>query len=94
MEDPKLILDPRPVVEAALGIKHSQLYRDISNDGLMTKPVKLGRSSRWPRHEHQAIAAARIAGQSDDEIRILVQSLHAARGAANQAPAKKARAAK
>ena len=55
-----------------------RVYEDV-RDGLMTKPIKLGRSSRWPRHEHQAIAAARIAGNDDDQIRKLVIELHTLR---------------
>ena len=33
----------------------------------------------WPAHEVAALNAARIAGKSDDEIRILVQQLESAR---------------
>lgn len=33
----------------------------------------------WPAHEVAALNAARIAGKSDDEIRILVQELESAR---------------
>jgi prophage regulatory protein len=47
--------------------------------GLLTKPVKLGRSSAWPENEIEAINAAIIKGASDDEIRALVGELHAAR---------------
>ena len=50
--------------------------------GLLTKPVKLGRSSAWPEYEIEAINAAIIKGASDDEIRALVKELHAARASA------------
>jgi prophage regulatory protein len=48
--------------------------------GLWTKPVSIGlRSVAWPDFEVDAICAARIAGASDDEIRNLVNKLHAKR---------------
>ena len=76
-DNPKdLALDGIEAVAAATGRRSPQrVYEDV-RDGLMTKPIKLGRSSRWPRHEHQSIAAARIAGASDDELRHLVDALH------------------
>lgn len=66
------------VCEATGRTAPQRVYEDL-RAGLMTRPVKICRSSRWPRHEHQAIAAARIAGASDDELRALVEELHAAR---------------
>ncbi|HKF95398.1 MAG TPA: hypothetical protein VKB96_12545 [Gammaproteobacteria bacterium] len=48
------------------------------NRGLLTKPVKLGRSSARVENEIQAINTA-IKGASDDEIRQLVRELEAAR---------------
>lgn len=57
----------------------SSVYRDI-DDGVMVPPVSLGaRCVGWPAHELDAIIAARIAGQSDDEIRRLVVRLVAER---------------
>lgn len=80
----QIILDRRPAVEAALGKKRSALYADVSA-GLLTPPVPIGaRSVAWPRHEHQAIAAARVAGKSAEEIRELVRKLVAERGATSQ----------
>lgn len=44
--------------------------------GLWTKPVKFGdRASRWPDYEVDAMIHARIAGQTDAEIRSLVRRL-------------------
>ncbi len=61
------------------GISRSSLYQHISN-GLWPKPVLLGaRSVGWPADEIDAINAARVAGESDDEIRRLVQALEAGR---------------
>lgn len=50
-------------------------YADIQA-GLMTPPVKLSaRSVAWPEHEIRAINSARIAGQTNDQIRNLVSRL-------------------
>ena len=44
--------------------------------GLWTKPVRLGpRMVAWPASEVQAINDARIAGKSDEEIKVLVKIL-------------------
>jgi len=49
--------------------------------GLWPKPVSLGaRAVGWPAREVDAINAARIAGKSDDAIRVLVARLEAERG--------------
>lgn len=69
----------RKQVEAATGSTRSTLYLRIAQ-GLFTRPVSLGaRAVGWPAREVAAINAARIAGQSDDDIRKLVQRLQAAR---------------
>lgn len=69
-----------PAVKAKAGHRsHATIYNAI-NDGLWTKPVKIGqRSVGWPDFEVEAICAARIAGKSEDEIRELVKLLHAKR---------------
>jgi len=70
----------RPIVEQTTGKSRSTLYRDIQN-GLFTHPVPIGGGrSAWPSNEIDAINRARIAGQSDDEIRALVIELEKARG--------------
>jgi prophage regulatory protein len=50
---------------------------------LLTRPIKLSPGpttpSAWPEHEIDAIINARIRGASDDEIRVLVRELEAAR---------------
>ena len=70
----------RPRVEEAIGLSRSTIYLRVSQ-GLFTQPVSLGpRAVGWPAGEVAAINAARIAGQSDDEIRALVAQLHSARG--------------
>lgn len=48
--------------------------------GLFTRPVKIGlRSSGWPEQEVEALCAARVSGMDDEEIRDLVNRLHAKR---------------
>lgn len=57
-------------------------YQDIK-DGVFTAPIKLGkRSVAWPASEVDAVLSARIAGDTDAEIKTLVSSLHSARSAA------------
>lgn len=69
----------RKQVEAAGCGTRSTIYLRISQ-GLFPKPVKLGaRAVGWPAREVVAINEARIAGQSDDDIRALVQRLEAGR---------------
>jgi len=69
-----------PAVKAATGhSSHASIYSGIK-DGLFTKPVKIGqRSVGWPSYEVDAINAARIAGQTETEIKELVNRLHAKR---------------
>ncbi len=71
----------RKQVEAECGYSRSTIYLRITQ-GLWPTPVRLGaRAVGWPAREVAAINAARIAGQSDDEIRALVTRLHAERRA-------------
>jgi prophage regulatory protein len=68
-----------PAVKSESGLSRSTIYLRISQ-GLWTKPVSLGaRAVGWPSNEVAALNAARIAGRTDDEIRILVAKLEAAR---------------
>ena len=68
-----------PAVKAETGASRSTIYLRIQQ-GLWPKPVRLGpRSVGWPAGEVAAINAARISGKSDDEIRVLVVTLEAAR---------------
>ena len=74
-----LALDSIREVQDSNGYQSPQrVYEDIGF-GTMTRPIKFGRSSRWPRHEHQALAAAKIAGADSDYLRRLVAQLHAFR---------------
>lgn len=79
---PPLALRRCPDARAFYGISTAAFYDWIAK-GLMTPGVSIGaRSVAWPEHELQAIAAARIAGQSEAEIKTLVQDLVTARARA------------
>lgn len=69
-----------PEVKAETGHRsHASIYNAV-RAGLFTKPVPIGqRSVGWPDSEVQLLNAARIAGQSDAQIRDLVNRLHAKR---------------
>lgn len=75
-----------PSVMAETGHRsHATIYNAI-RAGLFTKPVNIGeRSVGWPDYEVQAINAARIAGQTEAQIRELVNRLHVKRMALVQA---------
>lgn len=78
----ELILDRVRTVAQFQGVSRSTLYNKIKA-GTFPKPVKIGEMvAVWPRHEHQAISEAIMAGKSDDEIRQLVADLVAKRGGA------------
>ena len=73
MNYPKLVR--RPEVLELLKISRSTLYKKIEQ-GLWPKPIMLGlRAVAWLSTENEQILAAMIAGQSADEIKLLVQSL-------------------
>ena len=66
-------------VEAQSGLKKSMVYNLVSR-GEFCPPVKISeRSVAWISDEIEAINAARIAGQSNDQIRELVKTLMAKR---------------
>jgi prophage regulatory protein len=69
-----------PAVKEVFGWRSdASPYNDI-RAGLLTTGVAIGqRSKGWPDYEIQAIANARVAGKSDDQIRELVKMLHAKR---------------
>jgi prophage regulatory protein len=73
--DSLLTIFRRKQVEQATGYSRSTIYLRISQ-GLWPRPVSLGpRAVGWPACEVAAVNAARIAGQSDDQIRALVGRL-------------------
>lgn len=63
--------------KAEAGYRSNASIYNLIRDGLWPKPVAIGpRSVGWPDSEVKALCAARIAGQSEDEIRSLVIRLH------------------
>lgn len=67
---------------------HASIYTSV-HEGLFTVPVPIGqRAVGWPDTEVSAINQARIRGDSDDQIRELVNKLHAARMAGSDEPFK------
>ena len=72
-----------PEVKRVLGHRADASVYNAIRDGLFTTGVAIGQRARgWPDYEVQAIAAARVAGQSDDQIRDLVKTMHARRAGA------------
>ena len=72
----------RKQVETETGYSRSTIYLRIAQ-GLFIKPVSLGaRAVGFPAGEVAALNAARIAGRSDTDIRVLVAKLLAARTSA------------
>ena len=67
-------------VKAQTGYKsHTSVYTAIKA-GLFTKGVSISeRSVGWPDYEVEALNNARIAGQSEAEIKELVNRLHTKR---------------
>ena len=67
-------------VKAETGHKsHASIYTAI-RAGLFVKPVLIGqRAVGFPDYEVKALISARIAGQTEAEIRELVKRLHAKR---------------
>lgn len=69
-----------PEVKQILGHRADASIYNAIRAGLFTTGVAIGqRAKGWPDYEVQAIAAARVAGKSDAEIRDLVTRLHAKR---------------
>lgn len=69
-----------PAVKAETGYRsHASIYAAIKC-GLFVKPVSISqRSVGWPDYEILALNKARIAGQSEAQIKELVNRLHAER---------------
>jgi prophage regulatory protein len=85
MRPPSIALSRCQDARAVFGNLPTSTFYEWIDKGLMTPGVAMGERSRaWPDHELQAIAAARVAGKSDDEIRTLVKQLVADRAKAGQ----------
>ena len=69
-----------PEVKRVLGHRADASVYNAIRVGLFTNGVAIGqRAKGWPDYEVDAINAARVAGQSESEIRELVKALHAKR---------------
>lgn len=75
----RTLLPLRPAFEA-IGLRATAGYEQIKR-GTFPAPIHDGRRSLIPSDELEEVIAARIAGQSEQEIRELVQRLHAQRTA-------------
>lgn len=85
MHQPRFVLSRSQDARAVFGNLPTSTFYEWIDKGLMTPGVALGaRSVAWPSFELEAIAAARIAGKTDDEIRDLVKQLVADRAKAGQ----------
>lgn len=68
-----------PQVSTITGNSRSKIYADIKAK-TFPAPVRLGnRSVAWVDHEINLWVQAKIAGQTDEELKVLVDSLVAAR---------------
>lgn len=71
-----------PAVMQRTGLKRSTVFLRVKQ-GLLTPSLRNGeRVAVWPETEIETINKARIAGKSDDEIRVLVASLKHLRASA------------
>jgi len=73
--------------KAKIGYRsNTTVYQGI-RAGLWTKPVRIGsKSSAWPEGEIDEICRARVAGLTNDQLRRLVDELHAKRVESFQKP--------
>jgi prophage regulatory protein len=73
---PRRCLRRLPWVSDRTGSRRSTIYKQIG-EGLLPPPVDLGggRAVAWPDDEIDAVVDARIAGKTNDEIRVLVRQL-------------------
>lgn len=84
MQTPGYTIKRAKDARAQFGIASSTFY-DWQQRGLCTPGIPLGvRSVGWPQHELDALAAARIRGANEEEIRALVRDLVAARAQAGK----------
>lgn len=77
MESIKILRLPAALERLGMG---ETSYRTAMADGLLPKLITLGaRAVGIPEHELNQVIRARIAGLPDDEIRKLVERIHADR---------------
>lgn len=69
----RLVQMPAIIDHGGVGAR-SNFLRNIKS-GLFPPGIKIGRSNVWPEYEITALQAARIRGDSEDQIRALVAEL-------------------
>lgn len=70
----------RPKLEEILGISRSGIYQRIK-DGTLPAPVQVGaRTVAWLSTEIDQVQSAIVTGASMDDLRVLVERMHRARG--------------
>lgn len=65
-------------VQKRLGVSRTSVYKRAQL-GLLPKPAKLGRSSRWSEQQVSTLADAAARGASEDQIAELVKSFQETR---------------
>jgi len=71
----QIIGDPRRDIPPIIPISSSSWWEGVKS-GKYPQPVKIGeRSSAWPDYEVDAIIAAIIRGESEEQIKELVKNL-------------------
>lgn len=61
------------------GKARTSIWRDIKR-GLLPRPVRTGKNTVvFPEAEINAVIQARVQGKTDEQIRALIEQLHAAR---------------
>ena len=67
------------------GVSNATLYRWVKR-GLLTPPVKrVGKNPGWPVYEIERFNSARIAGWTEDEIKVLAREFMSLRRAGRNA---------
>jgi prophage regulatory protein len=72
-------LVPLAGVKQITGYGRSAIYQAMQAQ-LLTRPIKVGRASRWPEEELLALREAMLRGDDEGARRALVRQLQARRG--------------
>lgn len=73
-----VFLADKALAQERIGARSTK-FHELIRAGLMVPPVYIGRAARFPLHEINTLAAARMAGEKDPAIRVLVAELVAQR---------------
>jgi predicted DNA-binding transcriptional regulator AlpA len=77
---PQLEFQRLPVVLERHGVSRSLHLLEITR-GRFTPAVKIGRCALWPKHEVDALLAAKVNGATNEQLETLVTDLMAQRKA-------------